>query len=434
MIERYQTPQMNAIWSDQRRLEIWCEVEVAVCEAQAELGVIPREAAATIASKAAFELERVREIEDTVHHDVIAFLTNMAEHIGPDSRFVHLGMTSSDLLDTTLAVQCKEAGELLLSELDRLRQILITRAEEHRRTVMMGRSHGIHAEPTTFGLKLLVWVDELRRARHRLVAAIETVSVGQISGPVGTFAHIRPEVEEAVCARLALAVAPVSTQIVQRDRHGEFMAALALLAASLEKFALEIRHLQRTEVHEVEEPFGSGQKGSSAMPHKKNPILCERIVGMARLVRGNLVAALEDVALWHERDISHSSVERVILPDSTTLVHYMLLKMSHVVEGLRVFPERMRENLEQVPGDLPQWRPAPGARARGDQPRGGLFPGAGMCSQGLGGRRGVSRHWCARMSASSGHLGDEIPRCRLRLGAPSRRRWIVSFPECSRRE
>ncbi|HKI84067.1 MAG TPA: adenylosuccinate lyase [Candidatus Krumholzibacteria bacterium] len=350
MIERYQTPQMNAIWSDQRRLEIWREVEVAVCQAQAELGVISEEAAATIASKAGFELERVHEIEATVHHDVIAFLTNMAEHIGPDSRFVHLGMTSSDLLDTTLAVQCKEAGELLLAELDRLRQILIERAQEHRRTVMMGRSHGIHAEPTTLGLKLLVWVDELRRARRRLVAALETVSVGQISGPVGTFAHIRPEVEAAVCARLSLAVAPISTQIVQRDRHGEFMAALALLAASLEKFALEIRHLQRTEVHEVEEPFGSGQKGSSAMPHKKNPILCERIVGMARLVRGNLLAALEDVALWHERDISHSSVERVILPDSTTLVHYMLLKMSYVMEGLRVFPERMRQNLEQVPG------------------------------------------------------------------------------------
>jgi adenylosuccinate lyase len=350
MIERYQTPQMNAIWSDQRRLEIWREVEVAVCEAQADLGVIPKQAAAEIASKAAFEVERVHEIEDMVQHDVIAFLTNMAEHIGPQSRFVHLGMTSSDLLDTTLAVQCKEAGELLLTELDRLRKILIGRAQEHRRTLMMGRSHGIHAEPTTFGLKLLVWVDELRRARRRLVAAIETVSVGQISGPVGTFAHIRPEVEEAVCKRLSLAVAPVSTQIVQRDRHGEFMAALALLAASLEKFALEIRHLQRTEVHEVEEPFGRGQKGSSAMPHKKNPILCERISGMARLVRGNLVAALEDVALWHERDISHSSVERVILPDSTTLLHYMLLKTSHVMEGLRVFPERMRENLEQVPG------------------------------------------------------------------------------------
>jgi adenylosuccinate lyase len=350
MIERYQTPEMNGIWSDRRRLEIWREVEVAVCEAQAELGVIPREAAASIAAGAQFELERVQEIEETVHHDVIAFLTNLAEHIGDDARFVHLGMTSSDLLDTSLAVQCKEAGELLLVELDHLREILVVRAQEHRRTVMMGRSHGIHAEPTTFGLKLLVWVDELRRARRRLLAATETVAVGQISGPVGTFAHIRPEVEAAVCAALGLAVAPISTQIVQRDRHAEFMASLALLAASLEKFALEIRHLQRTEVHEVEEPFTSGQKGSSAMPHKKNPILCERIVGMARLVRGNLVPALENVALWHERDISHSSVERVILPDSTTLVHYMLKKMSYVMEGLRVLPERMRENLEQVPG------------------------------------------------------------------------------------
>ena len=350
MIERYRSPEMDRIWSDRRRLEIWREVEVAACEAQAQLGVIPAEAAEEIAAKADFDVRRVLEIEETVQHDVIAFLTNMAEYIGPSSRFVHLGMTSSDLLDTTLAVQCKQAGEILREELDSLREVILKRAQEHRRTVMMGRSHGIHAEPTTFGLKLLVWVDELRRARHRLDAAIDTISVGQISGPVGTFAHLRPEVEKMVCARLELRPAPVSTQVLQRDRHAEYLGALALAAASLEKFSVEIRHLQRTEVHEVEEPFGKGQKGSSAMPHKKNPIVCERISGMARLLRGNLVAALENVALWHERDISHSSVERVILPDSTTILHYMLKKMRWVMEGLRVFPDRMRENLDREVG------------------------------------------------------------------------------------
>ena len=350
MIERYQTSEMKQLWSDQRRFEIWRDVEVAAVEAQADLGVIPSDAAATIAAKADFDVDRVLQIEETVQHDVIAFLTNMAEYIGPDSRWVHLGMTSSDLLDTTLAVQCKEAGEILLAEVDRLRAAVIVRAEEHRRTVMMGRSHGIHAEPTTFGLKLLVWADELRRGRERLLHGIESVSVGQVSGPVGTFAHLSPEVEQRVCDRLGLSVAPVSSQVVQRDRHAEYCAALALLAASLEKISVEIRHLQRTEVHEVEEPFGKGQKGSSAMPHKKNPIVCERITGMARLVRGNLMAALENVALWHERDISHSSVERVILPDSTTILHYMLKKTTFVIEGLRVFPERMKKNLEQEGG------------------------------------------------------------------------------------
>jgi adenylosuccinate lyase len=346
MIERYQTREMAHIWSDQRRLEIWRDVEVAACEAQAALGEIPAEAARVIAARAAFDKDRVLAIEETVQHDVIAFLTNMAEHIGEEARWVHMGMTSSDLLDTTLAVQCVEAVDLILGECERLRRAVLQRAQEHRYTPMMGRSHGIHAEPTTFGLKLLVWVDELRRARRRLLAARETVAVGQISGPVGTFAHIRPEVEERVCARLGLRPEPVSTQVVARDRHAEYLGALALLAASLEKFAVEIRHLQRTEVHEVEEPFGKGQKGSSAMPHKKNPIVCERIAGMARLVRGNLVAALENVALWHERDISHSSVERVILPDSTTLLHYMLRKMIFVVEGMRVFPERMAANMD----------------------------------------------------------------------------------------
>jgi len=337
MIERYQTPEMNELWSDRRRFSIWRDVEVAVCDALAELGHIPPDAAATIREKADFDPARVLEIEDVVQHDVIAFLTNMAEYIGPDSRWVHLGMTSSDLLDTTLAVQCKEAGEVLLTSMDTLRAVVIRRAQEHKHT-------------TTFGLKLLVWVDELRRGRKRLAAAVESISVGQVSGPVGTFAHIDPRAEEVVCERLGLKPAPVSTQVVQRDRHAEFLAAIAMVGATLEKISVEIRHLMRTEVNEVEEPFGKGQKGSSAMPHKKNPILSERISGMARILRGHLVAGLENVALWHERDISHSSVERIILPDATTLLHYMLLKTTQLMDGLRVFPERMQANLDHTRG------------------------------------------------------------------------------------
>jgi len=350
MIERYQTAEMQALWADQRRFEIWRDVEVAAAEAMAALGIVPEEAAKNIREKAAFEVERVLEIEETVHHDVIAFLTNMAEHIGPDSRWVHLGMTSSDLLDTTLAVQCKEAGELILEELERLRGAVIARAKEHRRSVMIGRSHGVHAEPTTFGLKLLVWADQLARDRRRIREAIQSVAVGQISGPVGTFAHLDPLVEQKVCERLGLGVSAVSTQVIARDRHAEFLGALSLLGAALETMAIEIRHLQRTEVHEVEEPFGKGQKGSSAMPHKKNPILAERLTGMARLLRTNALAGVENIALWHERDISHSSVERVILPDSTTLAHYMLKKAVFLMQGLVVFPERMRRNLESTHG------------------------------------------------------------------------------------
>jgi adenylosuccinate lyase len=350
MIERYQTPEMRALWADESRFEIWRDVEVAACEALAELGEIPAEAAKTIREKANFDPKRVLEIEEVTNHDVIAFLTNMAEYIGPDARWVHLGMTSSDLLDTTLAVQCKQAGELLLEGVDRLLEALIRCAEEHRRTVMIGRSHGVHAEPTTFGLKVLVWVDQLRRDRRRLVAAIDAVSVGQISGPVGTFAHIAPAVEARVCHRLGLKASPVSTQVVQRDRHAEFTGAIALCGATLETFSVEIRHLQRTEVREAEEPFGKGQKGSSAMPHKRNPIICERLTGMARLLRTNHLAALENIALWHERDISHSSVERIILPDSTTLLHYMLRKAYTLIDGLRVFPERMLETMESTGG------------------------------------------------------------------------------------
>jgi adenylosuccinate lyase len=350
MIDRYQTPEMAELWAETRKYGIWREVELAAVEAMAEAGVVPADAARTIREKARFDVDRVLEIEATVHHDVIAFLTNMAEYIGPDSRWVHLGMTSSDLLDTTLAVQCKEAGALIQSELERLRQCLLERAIEHKRTVLMGRSHGIHAEPTTFGLKLLVFVDQLQRDRKRLSAAIERVAVGQISGPVGTFAHVDPQVEQRVCERLGLAVSPVSTQVVARDRHAEFLAVLALLGTTLEALAIEIRHLQRSEVQEVEEPFGKGQKGSSAMPHKKNPILAERISGMSRLLRANAHAAMENVALWHERDISHSSVERVILPDSTTLAHYMLRKMHFLIDGLVVHADRMRRNLDSSHG------------------------------------------------------------------------------------
>jgi len=350
MIERYQTPEMARIWADDSRFEIWRDVEVAACDALAELGEIPEDAAATIREKAGFDVARVHEIEATTNHDVIAFLTSMAEHIGPASRWVHLGMTSSDLLDTTLAVQCQRAGELILTELDNLIEAVFDRAVEHKRTVMIGRSHGVHAEPTTMGLKMLVWADELKRDRARLVDAIERVAVGQISGPVGTFAHIAPEVEAKVCDAFGLQVSPVSTQVVQRDRHAEFLNAIALCGATLETLAIEIRHLQRTEVREAEEPFGKGQKGSSAMPHKRNPILCERLTGMARLLRTNAQAAMENVALWHERDISHSSVERVILPDSTTLLHYMLRKTVPMIAGLRIFPERMMENLESTGG------------------------------------------------------------------------------------
>jgi adenylosuccinate lyase len=350
MIERYQTPEMAALWADESRFEIWRDVEVAACEALAELGEIPAEAAKTIREKADFDPRRVLEIEEITNHDVIAFLTNMAEYIGPDSRWVHLGMTSSDLLDTTLAVQCRRAGELILEEVDRLLEVLTRRALEHKHTVMIGRSHGVHAEPTTFGLKMLVWVDQLQRDRHRLVDAIDAVAVGQISGPVGTFAHIAPAVEEKVCERLGLKASPVSTQVVQRDRHAAFTGAIALCGTTLETISVEVRHLQRTEVREAEEPFGKGQKGSSAMPHKRNPIISERLTGMARLLRTNHLAALENVALWHERDISHSSVERVILPDSTTLLHYMLRKAVRLVDGMRVFEDRMRENLESTGG------------------------------------------------------------------------------------
>ncbi len=350
MIPRYTTPEMGRLWSDRHKYETWLQVELAVCETLAERGEIPKKALVNIKAKAAFSPERVEEIEATIRHDVIAFLTNVAEEVGPDARFIHLGMTSSDLLDTSLALLCVEAGELIRERLKGLHGLLRQKALEHKYTWQIGRTHGVHAEPITFGLKLALWSEELGRSRQRWEAAMAEIAVGKLSGAVGTFAHLPPEVEEQVCSRLGLRAAPVSNQVVQRDRHANYLTALALAGASLEKFALEIRHLQRTEVREVEEAFGKGQKGSSAMPHKRNPIVTEQICGLARLLRTNALAAMENVALWHERDISHSSVERIIIPDSTTLMHYLLGKASGLFEGLVVYPERMLTNLNLTGG------------------------------------------------------------------------------------
>jgi len=350
VIPRYTLPEMAAVWSDEARLGHWLRIEVLACEAWARQGRIPQDDLDAIRARAAFSVERVNQLEERTNHDVAAFVQNVAESVGPAGRWVHFGMTSSDLLDTGLALQLRAAADLVLTRLERLLGVVKRRALEHRDTVMMGRTHGVHAEPTTFGHKLALWAFELDRDRDRLRRAREIVSVGKVSGVVGTYARVDPQVEEYVCGELGLRPAEASSQILQRDRHAEYVAALAITAASLEKFALEIRHLARTEVREVEEPFGSGQKGSSAMPHKRNPVVCERVCGLARVVRGNLQAALEDVALWHERDISHSSVERVILPDSTILVDYMLHLFTGVMEGLQVFPERMRRNIEATGG------------------------------------------------------------------------------------
>ena len=347
MIDRYSRPEMARIWSQEAKYANWLRVELAVCEVYARRGLIPGDALNRIKAKARVDPYRIDEIEQTTRHDVIAFLTNLEESIGTDSRYVHIGMTSSDVLDTALALSLQEASDLLLAGLERLRGALRALAITHKRTLCVGRSHGIHAEPMTFGLKAALWYAEAGRNLERLRRARETVRVGKISGAVGTFAHIDPDVEEEACHLLGLEPAPVSSQIVQRDRHAEFMATLAIVAASLEKIAVEIRSLQRTEIGEVEEPFAEGQKGSSAMPHKRNPVGSENITGLARLVRANAGAAFENVALWHERDISHSSVERVILPDSTILVDYMLHRFSGILEGLRVYPERMRENIER---------------------------------------------------------------------------------------
>lgn len=350
MIERYSRPEMAALWSDEAKLETWLKVEILACEGLAKLGEIPAEAVEIIKEKAAFDKNRVWEIEKTVKHDVIAFLTNVAETVGPESRFIHVGMTSSDLLDTSLASQMRRAGLLLLGGLKKLREAIAVQAKEHKDTPCIGRSHGIHAEPTTFGLKMAIWYDEVRRCIERLERAIETISVGKISGAVGTFSHIPPEVEAYVCEKLDLKPAPVSTQIIQRDRHAEFMTTLALIASSLEKFGTEIRNLQRTEILEVEEFFSKGQKGSSAMPHKRNPISSEQVCGIARIIKSNAVAAMDNITLWHERDITHSSVERIIIPDSTIALDYILNKFTNIVTNLIVYPENMMVNLEKTRG------------------------------------------------------------------------------------
>ncbi|HEX7573935.1 MAG TPA: adenylosuccinate lyase [Bacteroidota bacterium] len=350
MIARYTRPAMGRIWDEHNKFQIWLDIEILACEAQAENGVIPREAVDVIRAKASFDVARIEEIEREVKHDVIAFLTNVGEHVGPEARYIHLGMTSSDVLDTCLAVQMKQAGEILLGGLGKLADVLTRRAKEFKNTVMVGRTHGIHAEPTTFGLKLALWLDETRRNTDRLRSAVERISVGQISGAVGTYEHLSPAVEEYVCARLGLTPAPVSTQILQRDRHAEYMTMLALAGSSLEKFATEIRHLQRTEVLEAEEYFAKGQKGSSAMPHKRNPITCERIAGLSRVLRGNAVAAMENVSLWHERDITHSSVERIIVPDSCMLLDYMIALTTDVIDRLIVYPDTMAKNLDRTHG------------------------------------------------------------------------------------
>lgn len=350
MIDRYSLPEMTEIWSDETRFRIWLDIEIAACEANNERGLVPDDAIKDIREKADFRVERILEIEEEVKHDVIAFLTNVAEYVGPASRYIHYGMTSSDILDTALAVQMVKAGRLIAGALERLITIIGERAREHKNTIMIGRTHGVHAEPITFGLKLAVWYAELKRQFARLNDAIETVRVGQISGAVGTYDYLDPGVEAYVCRKLGLEPAPVSTQVLQRDRHAHFLSVLSLTGGTLEKMAVEIRHLQRTEVLEAEESFSKGQKGSSAMPHKKNPIICERISGMARLLRGNMLAGHENMALWHERDISHSSVERVILPDSTQILYYMLKKSCGLVENLKVSPKNMMQNLNRTNG------------------------------------------------------------------------------------
>jgi adenylosuccinate lyase len=350
MIARYTHPEMGRIWSDQRRYETWLLVETAAAEAMASAGIVPPEAARDIRERGGVDIARIEAIEQTTQHDVIAFTTAVAERVGPSARWLHFGLTSSDVIDTALALQMREACDVILADLERLAGAVQDRAMEHRRTVMIGRTHGVHAEPMTFGLKLALWYAELQRDLDRVRAARKTISVGKLSGAVGTFAHLPPEIEADVCRRLHLEPAAVSSQVIQRDRHAELMTTLAITAASLEKFATEIRGLQKTEIGEVEEPFAKGQKGSSAMPHKRNPIGCEQICGLARLLRGNAHAALENVALWHERDISHSSVERVILPDSFIALDHMLRRFTNIVRGLLVYPDRMLENLRRSRG------------------------------------------------------------------------------------
>jgi adenylosuccinate lyase len=389
MIPRYTNPEMGRLWSDEHRYETRLQVETAAAAAMAEAGIVPAEAARDISEKGAFDIARIEAIEKVTQHDVIAFTTAVAEHVGPSARWLHFGMTSSDVIDTAQAIQMREATDLVLGQLQRLREAVRARAEEHRRTPMIGRTHGVHAEPMTLGVKLALWYAELARDAARLERARATVAVGKLSGAVGTFAHLPPAIEAAVCARLGLEPAPVASQVIQRDRHAELLSALAITASTVEKGALEIRGLQRTEIGEVEEPFAKGQKGSSAMPHKRNPIGCEQLVGLARLVRANAMAAMENNALWHERDISHSSVERVILPDSFIVVDHMLRRFTRIVEGMTVYPERMRENLERS--------------------RGVVFSGTVLLELA---RRGVSREqayeWVQRNAMRSFHEGRDF--------------------------
>lgn len=350
MIERYTRPEIGSIWTEQFKLESWLKVEILACEARAQMGEIPQSDLDEIKSKAKFDAKRVLEIEETTKHDVIAFLTNVAENVGQASRHIHYGMTSSDVLDTALAYQIKSAGEILLKDLLALRDALKKRALEHKRTICVGRSHGIHAEAYSMGLKFALWYEESKRNIERLEHAVKSVSCGKISGAVGTFEHLSPKVEEYVCEKLGLTPEPVATQVVQRDRHAHFISTIAIIGSSLEKIAIEIRHLQRTEVLEAEEYFSKGQKGSSAMPHKRNPIVSERITGIARLLRSNSIAALENVALWHERDISHSSVERVIIPDSCIALDYVLSLSTKLIDNLIIYPESMIANLNLTRG------------------------------------------------------------------------------------
>jgi adenylosuccinate lyase len=346
MIERYTREAMGRIWTEENKFQTWLLVEILACEALAKIGQIPKKAAQNIRKKARFSVERINAIETETKHDVIAFLTNVGETVGPDARYIHLGLTSSDILDTAMAVRLREASKLILKGCDRLLLALKRKAMAHKHTVMVGRSHGIHAEPITFGLKLALWYDEMQRNRRRMEQAMETVSVGKISGAVGTYANISPKVEAYVCRKLSLQPAAISSQIVQRDRYAEYFTTLAIMASTVEKMAIEVRHLQRTEVSEAEEYFSKGQKGSSAMPHKRNPIGSENLSGLARLVRSNAGAAMDNIPLWHERDISHSSVERVIAPDSTILIDYMLSRMTEIIRKLVVYPKRMQQNLK----------------------------------------------------------------------------------------
>jgi len=347
MISRYTRPEIGALWEPENRFRKWLDVEIAVCEAWAEMGEIPGDALAVIKEKARFDIARIDEIEKTVKHDVISFLTSVAEFVGPDSRFIHKGLTSSDVVDTALSLLMRAAADIIIRDLKTIMDVFKSQAFKYKNVPCMGRSHGIHAEPMTFGLKFALWYEDTKRCIARMERSREVVSIGKISGAVGTFSNMPPKLEEMVCSKLGLSPEPVATQVVQRDRHAEYMTALALVAGAVEKISIEIRHLQRTEVLEAEEPFTAGQKGSSAMPHKRNPIGSENLTGLARVVRSNALAALEDIALWHERDISHSSVERIIIPDSTILIDYMLNRLTGIVKDMHVYPDRMKTNMDR---------------------------------------------------------------------------------------